>query len=74
MTEHEPVVLTRSMPEHGLEAGDVGAIVHVYRDGRGYEVEFIAGDGSTVAVVTLDADAIRALAPAEILHVRKIPA
>jgi len=74
MNEHDPVVLTRSIPEHGLQAGDVGAIVHVYKEGRGFEVEFVSGDGTTVAVVTLAPGAVRPLAESEILHVRTIPA
>lgn len=36
---HERVVLTKPVPAEGLEAGDVGTIVHVYRDGKAYEVD-----------------------------------
>lgn len=74
MNEHDTVVLVRSLPDHGLEAGDVGSIVHVYDAGNGFEVEFVAGSGATVAVVTLQADDIRPVATGEILHVRDIPA
>ena len=74
MIEHDTVVLTRSLVDHGLEAGDVGAIVHVYDDGRAFEVEFVAGSGSTLAVVTLEASDIRPVATSEILHVRSMPA
>ncbi len=74
MNEHDTAVLTRSLPNHALEAGDVGAIVQVYDDGRAFEVEFVAGSGSTLAVVTLEASDIRPVATSEILHVRDIPA
>lgn len=74
MHEHDTVVLTRPLPERGLEAGDVGSIVHVYRAGKGFEVEFVAGGGTTVAVVTLEPGDIRTVSPSEILHVRDIPA
>lgn len=74
MNEHDTVVLARSFLEHGLEAGDVGSIVHVYNSGQAFEVEFIAGSGVTLAVATLDAKDIRAVATSEILHVREIPA
>jgi hypothetical protein len=74
MNEHDAVVLVRSLPDHGLQAGDVGSIVHVYDAGKGFEVEFVAGSGATLAVVTLDADDIRPVATSEILHVRDIPA
>ncbi len=36
--EHERVVLTRAVASEGLEAGDVGTVVHMYRDGLAYEV------------------------------------
>jgi hypothetical protein len=74
MNEHDTIVLTRPLPEHGLQAGNVGVIVHVYAGEKGFEVEFVAGSGSTVAVVTLAPDDIRTVATSEILHVRKIPA
>ena len=51
--EHERVVLTTSVPAEGLEPGDVGTVVHVYHDGQAYEVEFLALDGHTAAVVTV---------------------
>ncbi|MHC4179184.1 MAG: DUF4926 domain-containing protein [Planctomycetota bacterium] len=74
MNEHDTVVLVRSLPDHGLEAGDVGSVVDVYDAGKGFEVEFVAGSGATLAVVTLEAADIRPVATSEILHVRDIPA
>lgn len=66
------VVLTRDFPEHGLKTGDVGTVVHRYRGGEGYEVEFITGEGDTVAVLTASDSDLRPLASAEILHVREL--
>ena len=74
MNEHDTVVLTRVLPDHGLQPGDVGAIVHICEKGKAFEVEFVAGGGSTVAVVTLDAGDVRPVGQSEILHVRGIPA
>jgi hypothetical protein len=74
MNEHDTVVLTRSLPDRGLQVGDVGAIVHVYGDQRGFEVEFVSGSGETVAVITLKPGDVRCLGESEILHVRRIPA
>ncbi len=71
MEELDTVVLRRALPDAGLEAGDVGAIVHRHSD-AGYEVEFIAGEGDTVAVLTLSDTDIRAIRPREILHVRNL--
>ena len=40
INELERVVLTESVPEESLETGDVGTVVHVYGDGKAFEVEF----------------------------------
>lgn len=50
--ELDSVILTEDMPTIGLYKGDVGTVVMVHNDGEGYEVEFIATDGGTVAVAT----------------------
>jgi hypothetical protein len=72
MKEYDLVVLKVPVPEHGLEAGDIGTVVHVYRDGRAAEIEFARANGATVAVVTLDAAALRPFTGSEILHVREL--
>ena len=68
--ELDIVVLTRDITEHGLQQGDVGTVVHRYRDGRAFEVEFVTAEGTTVAVLTLEQAAIRPVGGREILHVR----
>jgi hypothetical protein len=70
--EHERVVLTAPVPEEGLEAGDVGTVVHLYRDGQAYEVEFTTLDGKTAAVVTLEANQVRPVGRREITHAREL--
>lgn len=70
-TEHDVVVLTRDLPDEGLLTGDVGAVVGHYTAG-GYEVEFAAADGRTIAVVTVGDEAIRSPGRREILHVREV--
>lgn len=71
--EHERAVLTTAVPEYGLEPGDVGTVVHVYRDGQAYEVEFVTLDGNTAAVVTLEASQVRPVSGREITHARELP-
>lgn len=71
LAEHSLVVLNSDLPDSGLHAGDVGAIIHVHRQGTAYEVEFVDEDGTTVALLTLSADAIRPLEPGEMLHTRR---
>ncbi len=71
LAEHSIVVLNSDMPDAGLHAGDVGAIVHVYGQGKAYEVELIDGDGTTIALMTLDSREIRPIGPGELLHTRR---
>ena len=51
--ELDDVILACDLPEHGLSAGDIGTVVLVHRGAAGYEVEFTALDGDTIAVATL---------------------
>jgi hypothetical protein len=69
--EHASVVLTESLPSAGLEAGDVGVVVHVHRAGEAYEVEFMTLDGTTLTVQTLTSRQIRAARNRDIPHVRE---
>lgn len=72
--EHDCVVLTKSLPEEGLEAGDVGTVVHIHRDGAAYEVEFVTLAGRTVAVATVGAAGLRPVGQRDISHVRELEA
>jgi len=72
MKELDAVVLALDLPEHGLKAGDIGTVVLVHKNSAGYEVEFAALDGETLAVVTLLASQIRVALPNEIPHVRRV--
>ena len=67
-------MLSVDVPAIGLKAGDVGTIVHCYGDARAYEVEFIALDGHTAAVATLESSAIRPVSRDEITHARTLAA
>jgi hypothetical protein len=71
ITEHAMVVLNFDKPASGLFAGDVGAVVHVYSNGAAYEVEFVDGDGTTVACITLDAKDVCSIDRGEVLHTRR---
>jgi Domain of unknown function (DUF4926) len=72
INEHQIVVLTESVPGSGLEAGDVGTVVHVYRDGEAFEVEFVTLDGHTAAVLTLEAGQVRPVSRRDIAHTREL--
>ena len=70
--EHDTVVLCRDIEEHGLKRGDMGAVVHCYKNREAYEVEFVTGEGETVAVATLAKKDVRLMTTREILHVREL--
>ena len=70
--EHERIVLTADLPAAKLAAGDVGVIVHIHESGRAFEVEFVALDGETVAIVTLEDSQIRPVDHREITHARRV--
>lgn len=72
MKELERVVLLTPVLGEDLEAGDVGTIVHRYGDGEAYEVEFVALDGHTRAVVTVEADQVRSVTGRDMTHSREI--
>jgi Domain of unknown function (DUF4926) len=70
--EHDRIVLKTAVAGEGLEAGDVGTVVHVYRDGLAYEVEFTTLNGDTAAVVTVEAAQVRPVHEREITHAREL--
>jgi hypothetical protein len=72
--ELETIALSRDLPEYGLNRGDIGAVVHCYAEGKAYEVEFVTGEGKTIAVVTLEAKDVRPMHANEIIHVRGLKA
>jgi hypothetical protein len=70
--EHDRVVLLKDVPQQGLKAGDVGTVVHIYRHGKAFEVEFMTLDGKTVAIVTLPASHVRTISSRDITHAREL--
>lgn len=70
--EHDRIVLTERVPAEGLEVGDVGTVVHVYADGKAFEIEFTTLDGRTAAVATVEAVAVRPVTSHEITHSREL--
>lgn len=72
--EHERVVLVDAIASARLEPGDVGTVVHIYPGDAAYEIEFVALDGTTAAVETVDASKVRAVRPREITHARELSA
>jgi len=69
------VILTQDISEENLVAGDMGTTVEHHPATsdypEGYEVEFFAGTGDTLAVVSIPANLLRAVTREDILHVRQ---
>ena len=56
----DPVTLVQDLPDDGLRAGMVGAIVDVYtKPAVAYEVEFADAYGRTIAQLALFPDQVR---------------
>jgi len=70
--EHDCVVLMEDIPDEGLQAGDIGTVVHIHQGGAGYEVEFMTLAGETVAIATLLFAQVRPIAKRDIAHVREL--
>ena len=49
------VALTTDLPKHNLWRGEIGAVVECHPD-NAFEVEFVAQDGYTYALVTVRGD------------------
>ena len=69
--ELETVVLNRDLPDHGLQRGDLGAVVQVYEP-DGLEVEFVSASGKTEALVSLKEKDVRAVADGDLIAVRSL--
>lgn len=67
----DAVVLDRDLPEHGLQRGDLGAVVEVYSP-DGLEVEFVTANGRTAAVVTVKDVDVRPVAEGDLISVRRL--
>jgi hypothetical protein len=67
----DTVVLNRDLPQHGLRAGDLGAVVEVYEP-DGLEVEFVTASGKTQALVTLDVNDVRPVQENDLVTVRSV--
>ena len=69
----DTVVLNKDLPNYGLKAGDVGAIVEIYEP-DGIEVEFVTGSEETQALLTLNVNDVHPISGREILSVRTLDA
>jgi hypothetical protein len=71
--ELDPIVLTRDLREHGLKAGDLGAVVIASSGSGTLDVEFVRASGQTQAVVTLPIESVRPVQDEDLIAVRRVP-
>jgi hypothetical protein len=67
----DTVVLDRDLPDIGLQSGDLGAVVQVYKD-DGIEAEFVAASGRTEALLTLKESDVRPISDTDLIAVRSL--
>ena len=67
--ELDTVVLTRDLPDVGLCAGDIGAVVQLLSPDV-VEAEFVTAAGRTQSLLTLRTDDVRAVRADDLLAVR----
>lgn len=70
--ELDTVVLTTNLQEYGLERGDIGTVVLIHDNSKGYEAEFVTLDGETMEVVSLFPSQVRPIGRREIAHARPV--
>jgi hypothetical protein len=71
LKEHAQVVLKKTLPNLGLEPGDVGVVVSIHGNGSAYEVEFLTMDGHTIGVETVEAVDLRPAIGNAVVHERE---
>lgn len=68
------VILLKDFPETNLQAGDMGTVVECHEATpdypEGFEVEFFAGNGDSIAVLSVEASDLRSVTRQDIMHVR----
>jgi hypothetical protein len=69
--ELDSVVLVNDLPEAGLCAGDLGAVVHVHA-ADAFEVELVTATGRTLALRTLSPDDVRIASDDDVLAARPL--
>ncbi|GIF01667.1 DUF4926 domain-containing protein [Paractinoplanes rishiriensis] len=67
MELYDTVRLLVDLPEEGLAAGAIGAVVHVFdRPNLAYEVEFTDERGHTITQIPLTPDQFHPIAPSDV--------
>jgi Domain of unknown function (DUF4926) len=69
----ERVILLRDLKDTPFKKGDVGTVVMIHPEAKGYEIEFFAVDGCTLGVETVSDDEIKSVnGIKKVIHVDEI--
>ena len=73
--EFDRIILSKDLTGTSFVKGDIGTVVMVYENGRGFEIEFFAADGSTLGVETVLSDGlISSEGVKKVLHIDDVAA
>ena len=68
--ELETVELIHDIPKYGLRKGDIGEILYRFEDRDAFEIGFVAAEGMTVTLLTLNSADIRQINSKDVLHIQ----
>ncbi len=73
--EFERVVLRENLKGTPFVKGDVGTVVMIHQQAKGFEVEFFALDGSTLGVETVSAGQVKSVnGIRKVIHIDEVAA
>ncbi len=73
--EFDRIILIKDLLGTNFVKGDIGTVVLIYEGGKGYEVEFFAADGTTLAVETVQSNGlISSKGVKKVLHIDDLAA
>ena len=73
---YQQIVLSKALPEHGLQKGDVATIVEAMENenGTGYCLELFDSNGDTLKVIIVNESDIDEVKPHSIVNFRELEA
>ncbi len=73
---YQQVVLSKALPEHGLQKGDVATIVEIIQkeNKTGYCLEFFDSNGDTLKVIVVNEPDIDEVKPHSVVNYRELEA
>jgi hypothetical protein len=72
---YQQVILSKALPEHGLQQGDVATVVEIMeKENRtGYCLELFDSNGDTLKVIVVNESDIEEVKPHSVVNFRELP-